>query len=135
MVPQRAGLLLVAALQPPLLAETKRKELVRARLAPEGPAFLLELEAASAVIRRLIPGRVVLPATSALAPAPEARAVVRRAEVRAEAPAEEVEEEVVAAVTLEALPAVASLLEAVAAVEARLAAEDQLQLEVQLVCL
>jgi hypothetical protein len=134
-VPQRAGLLLVAALQPPLLAETKRKELVRARLAPEGPAFLLELEAASAVIRRLIPGRVVLPATSALAPAPEARAVVRRAEVRAEAPAEEVEEEVVAAVTLEALPAVASLLEAVAAVEARLAAEDQLQLEVQLVCL
>ena len=136
MVPQRAGLLLVAALQPPLLAETKRKELVRARLAPEGPAFLLELEAASAVIRRLIPGRVVLPATSALAPAPEARAVVRRAEVRAEAPAaEEVEEVVVAAVTLEALPEVASLLEVEAAVEARLAAEDQLQLEVQLVCL
>jgi hypothetical protein len=139
-VPQRAGLLLVAALQPPLLAETKRKELVRARLAPEGPAFLLELEAASAVIRRLIPGRVVLPATSALAPAPEAPEagpLEERPEVapRVEAPAEEVEEEVVAAVTLEALPAVASLLEAVAAEEARLAAEDQLQLEVQLVCL
>jgi hypothetical protein len=55
--------------------------------------------------------------------------------VRAEAPAEEVEEEVVAAVTLEALPEVASLLEVVAAEEARLAAEDQLQLEVQLACL
>jgi hypothetical protein len=134
-VPQRAGLLLVAALQPPLLAETKRKELVRARLAPEALASLSALADASAVIRRLIPGRVVLPATSALAPAPEARAVVRRAEVRAEAPAEEVEEEVVAAVTLEALPEVASLLEVVAAEEARLAAEDQLQLEVQLVCL
>ena len=136
-VPQRAGLLPVAALPPLLLAETKRKELVRARLAPEGPAFLLELEAASAVIRRLIPGRVVLPATSALVPAPEARAVVRRAEVRAEAPAaaEEVEEVVVAAVKPAALPAVASLLEVEAAVEARLAAEDQLQLEVQLVCL
>jgi hypothetical protein len=76
-----------------------------------------------------------LPATSALAPAPEARAVVRRAEVRAEAPAAEEVEEVVAAVKPAALPAVASLLEAVAAEEARLAAEDQLQLEVQLVCL
>ncbi len=43
--------------------------------------------------------------------------------------------EVVEAVKPAALPAVASLLEAVAAEEARLAAEDQLQLEVQLVCL
>lgn len=124
-----------AGRRPPLQAETKRKEPVRARLAPEGPAFLLELEAASAVIPLRKPALEALLATSALAPAPEARAVVRRAEVRAEAPAAEEVEEVVVAVTPAALPAVASLLEVEAAVEARLAAEDQLQLEVQLVCL
>ena len=53
----------------------------------------------------------------------------------AELAVEAVAVEVVEAVKPAALPAVASLLEAVAAEEARLAAEDQLQLEVQLVCL
>lgn len=53
--------------------------------------------------------------------------------LRAVEPAEEVA--VREAATPAALPEAASLLEVEAAVEARLAAEDQLQLEVQLVCL
>lgn len=142
MVPQRAGLLPVAALPPLLLAETKRKELVRARLAPEGPASLLAPEAASAVIPLPIQGLAVLPATSAQAPAlaaPEVALVavlVDLLEVALLVEERAAEAAEAAGATPAAPPAVASLLEvAVEAEEARLAAEDQLQLEVQLVCL